>query len=537
MYSSKLRSSLASAMRSARSVSSMRGLVATPTVLSSPRCCLVRQLSTQPLAKDSEAEYNFDEVEINSMLKAEEDRLASYNGIQVINSTGVRAVEFCRPDKGNYLTTDVIQNLINKIDDFEDNWVANAIFLGSQSLFFFSGGVHSSDFLQQEENGGGMQLDKSIQVCASRVLDFPNHMISLYGGYITGTPFGMLLGSHYRLGTPSLLLCLDEPTRGQLPIGGLALGFARHSTIAPVVLKYLAVSGATLHSTELYEMGVLTHLTDHKPHRGLQFGDTMLLKESQAVQSAHAEATYLDDMIDDMDINVEMEGDIHTHEVWDKFLTVPVTVPDEDPMENTNIKLIFDEMEPCFTHGVTLEEAVHMLIEKKKENPDNEWVDKALQNIVKTNPLALKCWYRLVDKAEGLAETYKNMKADSKKHSEADCANFYKRSHADILALEVSLNDVLRKHQLDGEWGDTTSANKEEFKLSFYEDDPEEVVDMLERKTLKQLTEEEEEIKAARKQKEDLQNANVQAFLMSLAEVSEAQVDAVFSATVPALEE
>lgn len=445
MYSSKLRSSLALAQTMRATVACGRLVRQCESRLlpASVRMNLSRSMSTETshvVASESESEtpYHFDEVEINSMLQAEEDRLASYNGVQVLSSAGVRAVELCRPDKGNYLTTSVVQNLSKKIEDFENNWVANAIFLGSQSLYFFSGGVHSSDFLQKE--GEGRELDKSIQVCASRVLDFPNHMISLYGGFVTGTPFGMLLGSHYRLGTPSLLLCLNEPTRGQLPIGGLALGFARHSTIAPVVLKYLAVSGATLHSNELYEMGVLTHLTDHKPHRGLQFGDTMLIKETQAVQSAHGEAAYLDDMIDDMDINVDM--DVHSHEAWDKFLTVPVVVPEADPVEATNIKLIFNEMESCFTEGVTLEQSVKLLIEKKEQQPENEWVDNALRNVVKSSPLALKCWYRLVDQSQGVAEKYQKMVADSETYSALDCANFYKRNHADFLALEVSINDV-----------------------------------------------------------------------------------------------
>jgi enoyl-CoA hydratase/carnithine racemase len=455
MYSPKLRSPLSRVLTSAslkRGCSiSMPRLASTSASASAvlPKYVFTssRTMSTQTLASpsdiDKKEEYHFDEVEINNMLQAEEDRLASYNGVQVINSTGVRAVEFCRPDTGNYLTTSVVQNLVKKIDDFEDNWVANAIFLGSQSLYFFSAGVHESDFLQTETEG--RELDKSIQVCASRVLDFPNHLISLYGGFITGTPFGMLLGSHYRLGTPSLLLCLNEPCRGQLPLGGLALGFARHSTIAPVVLKYLAVSGATLHSNELYELGVLTHLTDHKPHRGMQYGDTILQHDTKATQPAHGEAAYLDDMIDDMDINVEM--DIHSHEAWDQFLTVPVAVPEADAVEDTNIKIIFNDMEAMFSQGVSFEESVNMLVAQREQSQSSgqqvaTWVDNALRHVVKCSPLALKCWFRLVDESQELADTYKGMLADPETHSAADCENFYKRSHADMLAKEVQINEV-----------------------------------------------------------------------------------------------
>lgn len=493
-----------------------------------------RPLSTQTLTTTSENEktYHFDEVEINLILKSEEDRLDSYNGVQVINSTGVRAVELCRPDKGNFITTSVVQNLITKIDDFEKNWVANAIFLGSQSLYFFSAGVHESDFLNEESEG--RELDKTIQVCASRVLDFPNHMISLYGGFITGTPFGMLLGSHYRLGTPSLLLCVNELTRGQLPIGGLALGFAKNSTIAPVVLKYLAFSGAPLHSNELYELGVLSHLTDHKPHRGLQYGDTILQHDTKAIQPAHGEAAYLEDMIDDMDINVEM--DIHSHEAWDQFLTVPVAVPEADAVEDTNLKLIFEDMEPVFSPGMSLEDSIGKLIEMKKQQPGLTWVDNALQNVVKCSPLAMKCWFRLVDESQSLADTYKSMLKDSAKHSSTDCQHFYKRSHAEILALEVNLNEILRNDQKDGKWVNAGSSEKSTFNLSYYEDDPVEVVDMLEKKSLKQLTEDQENAEVARVQKDTLLNAAIQSFVVELANVTDEQVSAVFAAAVPVSE-
>ena len=398
-----------------------------------------RYMSTLPLStsKDCEKELNFDEPEIDLVLKAEEERLAGYNGIQVINSTGVRAVEFCRPDKGNYFTTSMLQNLINKIDDFEKNWVANAIFLGSQSLYFFSAGVHDTDFLSNNE---GLELDKTIQICSSRIYDFPEHIIALYGGFITGTPFGMLLGCHYRLGTPSLLLCLNEPTRGQIPLGCLALGFARYSTVSPTILKYLAVSGATIHSTDLYELGILTHLTDHKPHRGMQYGDTIVTNDTKAIQPAHGEPEYLANMIDDLDINADFE-DVRFHEAWDRFLTVPVSAPEPDPVEETNIQLIFDEVEAIFKEGISLEESVQLLKKKREEDPDNVWVNNAIKNLVKCSPFALKCWFQLVDESEAIATKYKSM-VSKKEYRPGDSNNFYKQSHAKILALEVNISEV-----------------------------------------------------------------------------------------------
>ena len=82
----------------------------------------------------------------------------------------------------------------------------------------------------------------------------------------------------YRLGTPSLNLAVLEPTRGQIPLGGLCHRFCLASAHGKVVARYLACSGAELHAVELYEMGILTNLTDHRPHTGWQYGDTMLIK-------------------------------------------------------------------------------------------------------------------------------------------------------------------------------------------------------------------------------------------------------------------
>jgi hypothetical protein len=291
-------------------------------------------------------------------------------------------------------------------------------------------------------------------------------------------------------------------------------------------------------------------------------------------------------MIDDMDINVDID-DIHSHECWSKFLTVPVAVPEADPVEETNIRVIFDEMEPIFREGVSLEETVRLLVEKRKQRPDLLWVENALNNIVKCSPLALKCWYRLVDESDKRADTYKTMskeeaeakaeaevttetkfnekektEKDSKDETENDEEDeaehneqrekedekgmgdnnepspaeiFYKRSHADILALEVCISEKLRAHQNEGKWVNHNKTDKDSFDLSFYEDDPIEKVDLLEKKSLKQLNEEARIAEAERKQKEKDLLAAIDSFMVELNDVSDDQVSQIFSAKVPSL--
>jgi enoyl-CoA hydratase/carnithine racemase len=143
---------------------------------------LRRSLST-PVAGKRKGRWIREEFEKEKILLAE-----SYNGVQSLRSPGVRAVELNRPDLGNYLTVPVMDNLLKKMSDFRDNWVANAIFIGSQNIHFFSKGIHDDD--------AGMEVVNRVQSLAKNIYNFPEKsLLALYGGYITGTPFGMLLSS------------------------------------------------------------------------------------------------------------------------------------------------------------------------------------------------------------------------------------------------------------------------------------------------------------------------------------------------------
>ena len=50
-------------------------------------------------------------------------------------------------DKGNYLDLMVINNLLTKLENLKDNWTANAVFVGSRSIHYFSSGIHDDDML------------------------------------------------------------------------------------------------------------------------------------------------------------------------------------------------------------------------------------------------------------------------------------------------------------------------------------------------------------------------------------------------------
>jgi hypothetical protein len=237
-----------------------------------------------------------------------------HNGLKVIKTAAVRGLEFNNPQHGNYLTMNLLNNFQKKLELLQGNWTANAIFLGSQSIDLFSVGVHDDD-VQAE----GLPLFQKIQDIAEMIEGYPEkNLFALYDGYITGTPFGMLLSStvaspylshphlppspphQYRLGTSKTILSIDEPTKGQIPLGGLAFKFCQSSpqygkavshpfshclltcprlcSSHTQVIRYLCCSGAFIDSTTLYELGILTNVTGHKPYLGLQYSDTIPVK-------------------------------------------------------------------------------------------------------------------------------------------------------------------------------------------------------------------------------------------------------------------
>jgi enoyl-CoA hydratase/carnithine racemase len=135
--------------------------------------------------------YGVSQIEEN-IEAAEKERIKSYGGVQTLTSAAVRALEFCEPEYGNYLNLKVLNNLSTKLRSLETNWTANAVFVGSRSIDFFSNGIHDDD-----AEAEGEALFAKIQDLSAQVNDYADQkLLALYGGYITGTPFGMLMGSH-----------------------------------------------------------------------------------------------------------------------------------------------------------------------------------------------------------------------------------------------------------------------------------------------------------------------------------------------------
>jgi hypothetical protein len=138
----------------------------------------VRYLSTQ-LKK---SRYNHVQEHLENLAMKAKDK-----PFQVLTFPGIRAVEFAKPESGNYINTALMNGINNQIELYRGNVAANVVFLASKSLYFFSNGIH-----EEEVSKEGSQLFQSVQNLSKNLSEFHNSA-SVCAGSITGTPMGLLL--------------------------------------------------------------------------------------------------------------------------------------------------------------------------------------------------------------------------------------------------------------------------------------------------------------------------------------------------------
>ena len=127
-----------------------------------------RQLSTdlQPI-KDYLINLEFEE--------SEKDRILSYNGLQVIRIASTRSLEFNTPEEGNYLIKNNLYELKKRLNLLKGNWTANAIFIGSKSLYVLSNGIHNDDI-----ETDGIEIIKQVQEISEIIEYYPEQNLRDY---------------------------------------------------------------------------------------------------------------------------------------------------------------------------------------------------------------------------------------------------------------------------------------------------------------------------------------------------------------------
>jgi enoyl-CoA hydratase/carnithine racemase len=137
---------------------------------------------------------------------------------------GSRVIELNRPGYGNPLTRSSVGALKNNLELLEDNNIVEIVFVGScnELTDVFSIGLCPQTL---KLNRRGLLSD--VSSLAQHMDGYKKKLGSIVSGKMPGTVLGLLLNAKYRLGTPSLVVTVDELSDGYVPAGGLAYNCSR----------------------------------------------------------------------------------------------------------------------------------------------------------------------------------------------------------------------------------------------------------------------------------------------------------------------
>jgi len=128
---------------------------------------------------------------------------------------GLRVIELNKPEEGNYLTLAKVKSIHNRLETYQTNDAVSAV------MFFATSDVFSLGLDPNEYKTNLPELLVSIHSLSRAIQKSVKPVLTCYNGQISGTAFAVFHGAKYKLGTASARLCLDDLSRGQLPLGGL----------------------------------------------------------------------------------------------------------------------------------------------------------------------------------------------------------------------------------------------------------------------------------------------------------------------------
>jgi len=285
----------------------------------------------------------------------------------------------------------------------------SVVFFGTENDDVFSQGVAPVDFVGAAQHGS---LPKYIQANANFIREFRKPTVAMFMGEASGSAFGLFAGSQYRLGSPSSSLVVDELARGQMPMGGLAYHLARGCAEGCAAARYAALSQRRLYAHDLVALGLLSHLVGDRPYDtlanalSLTVGDART--ETKARYGAPVDATYLRELIDDMDVRDPsafgghdgedadaVDWDVYRHPVWQQASLVPEqTLTDLEgalgPVTGAQgagveaeLGDVMRDVDRCFNgvHNATVEQSVDCL-----RDLDSDWARGVLDTMSKLDP-------------------------------------------------------------------------------------------------------------------------------------------------------
>ena len=125
--------------------------------------------------------------------KTRKSRSSEPPGYMVHVSPGCRVFELNKADNGNYLTSKLMTSMENKLISYNDNIVANFVFVHSFSRYkLFSKGFDSTEYTENPE-----KCILSAQSLATAISKFPKPFLASYSGYFNGTAYSGWLAFHF----------------------------------------------------------------------------------------------------------------------------------------------------------------------------------------------------------------------------------------------------------------------------------------------------------------------------------------------------
>jgi enoyl-CoA hydratase/carnithine racemase len=173
---------------------------------------------------------------------------------------GSRALELGDMDNGNPLTRSTIAQLALKMRQFNNNNAVSVVLLTSRLDPDRDDDNIFSVGLDVTMDNRDIELATNAQKLAAFISDHTAYTIAVYEGDSSGSPYGLFGGSKYRVASCNSQLQLNELAQGLLPLGGMARHMVKGCKEGLAFSRYVAVSQRWLASSELYSLGLVSHI-------------------------------------------------------------------------------------------------------------------------------------------------------------------------------------------------------------------------------------------------------------------------------------
>ena len=344
----------------------------------------------------------------NSGDETQQSSLIDGESYRVQLGEGIRTIELMKSSSKNLIDRNLALDLTSKLNLFSNSDTIECITFATEDQYVFSNGIDEDDLTVR-----GITLLNDIKTLVTTIDKANNHdnkvTVSVLEGTFSGSGLGIFSASKFKLATDTSKLKIDELYRGYLPIG-FAYFMCNNQVCSPkegkAFARYLALSQREVEAIDLFSLGLVTHLTEEKPHEVLHQTLTNSFRPGNGLKSkfdhridCNTIATVIDDMHFDFSLDISVTNDPLFDELF--LVNVDSGVPDEEVFDETldddDIRMIKEDVNRIFGTN----KYNHNQIIKELAAIDLPWAKDVADNI-KSNmcdPVVIESWYHLTEMA------------------------------------------------------------------------------------------------------------------------------------------